>query len=243
MPRGVLKSDLDGLDAECVKIAKQMIEGPETGPAAIANDSTLRAELEKSFGTKIPAGYTYFGQFVDHDITFDPASSLMRRNDPSGLRNFRTPRLDLDSVYGRGRDDQPYLYDTTDNRNKLLIGQVVASGFRDLPRNSQGRALIGDPRNDDNVIVSQLHLAFLLAHNALVARADKIRMADPFEEARRTLRCLYQYIVWNDFIKRVTIHEMHDRALKLVDAGIRKMKWTLGLEDIYSWEKTAVHAH
>ena len=159
VPRGVLKSDLDGLDAECVKIAKQMIEGPETGPAAIANDSTLRAELEKSFGSKIPAGYTYFGQFVDHDITFDPASSLMRRNDPSGLRNFRTPRLDLDSVYGRGRDDQPYLYDTTDNRNKLLIGQVVASGFRDLPRNSQGRALIGDPRNDDNVIVSQLHLA------------------------------------------------------------------------------------
>ena len=42
---------------------------------------------------KIPAGYTYFGQFVDHDITFDPTSSLMRMNDPNRLRNFRTPDL------------------------------------------------------------------------------------------------------------------------------------------------------
>ncbi|MGI9490865.1 MAG: peroxidase family protein, partial [Geminicoccaceae bacterium] len=57
----------------------------------------------------IPAGYTYLGQFIDHDITFDPTSSLMRQNDPNGLLNFRTPRLDLDNVYGRGPAEQPYL--------------------------------------------------------------------------------------------------------------------------------------
>ena len=59
----------------------------------------------------IPAAYTYLGQFIDHDLTFDPASSLQRQNDPDALVDFRTPRFDLDNVYGRGPDDQPYLYD------------------------------------------------------------------------------------------------------------------------------------
>ena len=59
----------------------------------------------------IPALYTYLGQFIDHDITFDPASSLQKQNDPDALIDFRTPAFDLDNVYGRGPDDQPYLYD------------------------------------------------------------------------------------------------------------------------------------
>src|SRR6516162_8755632 len=66
----------------------------------------------------IPAAFTYFGQFIDHDLTFDPASSLQRQNDPDALVDFRTPRFDLDSVYGRGPDDQPYLY--ADGRHFLL---------------------------------------------------------------------------------------------------------------------------
>jgi hypothetical protein len=57
----------------------------------------------------IPSAYTYFGQFIDHDLTFDPASSLQKQNDPDALVDYRTPRFDLDNVYGRGPDDQPYL--------------------------------------------------------------------------------------------------------------------------------------
>jgi hypothetical protein len=92
----------------------------------------------------IPAGYTYLGQFVDHDITFDPTSSLQRRNDPEQLHNFRTPRFDLDNIYGRGPDDQPYLYSQAE-RGKLLIGAnraiiaddgtVQKKAEPDLPRN------------------------------------------------------------------------------------------------------------
>src|SRR5215471_9131871 len=59
----------------------------------------------------ITAGYTYLGQFIDHDITFDPASSLQRKNDPHALIDYRTPRFDLDNLYGRGPADQPYLYE------------------------------------------------------------------------------------------------------------------------------------
>lgn len=58
----------------------------------------------------IPAGYTYFGQFVDHDLTFDPRSSLQKKNDPESLEDFRSPAFDLDCLYGRGPDDQPYMY-------------------------------------------------------------------------------------------------------------------------------------
>ena len=73
----------------------------------------------------IPALYTYLGQFVDHDITFDPASSLEKQNDPDGLVDFRTPALDLDNVYGRGPDDQPYLYDGGDS---FLLGDPIQGG-------------------------------------------------------------------------------------------------------------------
>src|SRR5437870_12564553 len=87
----------------------------------------------------IPALYTYLGQFIDHDLTFDPASSLQQQNDPDALVDFRTPRFDLDCVYGRGPDDQPYLYQ--DDGVHLLLGRRLTgnphdSRTRDLPRNT-----------------------------------------------------------------------------------------------------------
>jgi Animal haem peroxidase len=218
-----------------------MIEAPGESPEAIASDSAtgkkLRRRLTK-FNSRIPAGYTYFGQFVDHDITFDPTPLETRRIDPNGLLNFRTPRLDLDSVYGRGSDDQPYLYDQRD-AGKFFIGKAHGSRLRDLPRNSppQSRALIGDMRNDENAIVSQIHLAFLLAHNALVHRARDEKLADPFEAARRTLRWLYQFVVWHDFVKRITDATTHERALGLVKDRDGSTRWVLGTEDVYEWKK------
>lgn len=95
----------------------------------------------------IPALYTYLGQFIDHDLTFDPASSLQKQNDPDALIDFRTPRFDLDCVYGRGPDDQPYLYDGS---NQFLLGGPLSGGgdpqARDLVRNQATPQRVGRVR-------------------------------------------------------------------------------------------------
>lgn len=163
----------------------------------------------------IPALYTYLGQFIDHDITFDPASSLQKQNDPDALVDFRTPALDLDNVYGRGPDDQPYLYDGND---AFLLGDPIAGGSpgaRDLPRNAANprRALIGDPRNDENTIVSQLQGLFLRFHNRSLA--DHPGMA--FADVQRLVRFHYQYVVLYDFLPRI----VHSSVLSHLKTGLR----------------------
>ncbi|MEU4428655.1 LysM peptidoglycan-binding domain-containing protein [Actinoplanes sp. NPDC024001] len=174
----------------------------------------------------IPAAYTYLGQFIDHDITLEAqqpgfgSGTVAELLDPdmqplpladirNALRNLRTATLDLDSLYGL---PAPRVGD------KLGIGPVFnldgeepptvrppgKSDDNDLPREGPSddithdrAALIGDPRNDENLIVSQLHVAFLKAHNALIDQGL------PFTEARRVLRQHYQHIVVHDFLKKV----------------------------------------
>jgi hypothetical protein len=102
-------------DGKLGALADTMFEPEETG-----NDD----EESEFDNPNIVAGITYLGQFIDHDLTFDPASKLQRQNDPDALHNFRTPRFDLDSVYGRGPDDEPYLYKP--DGIKLRIGKNAA---------------------------------------------------------------------------------------------------------------------
>jgi hypothetical protein len=178
------------------------------------------AGTEPRLNPDLPAGYTYVGQFIDHDITFDPASSLQQQNDPDALHDFRTPRFDLDSLYAKGPSQDPFLYDQDPSDARLkgaafLLGKNVGNG-RDLPRNSQGRALIGDPRNDENLIVSQLHCAFLRFHNKLAAHiADRtqLRGQELFLETQRRVRWHYQWMVIHDFLKRVAGSHLVDQLV------------------------------
>src|SRR5882672_9073285 len=206
-------------DKEALTIlAGEMTADPETDPkdknfpAASLEDPKKRIQ-DNEENAGIPSGYTYLGQFIDHDITFDPASSLQQRNDPDALIDFRTPRLDLDSLYGRGPADQPYMY--ADDK-KFLMGRPLFADIKrtnslDLPRvesfRGAKRALIGDKRNDENVIVSQLHGAMLRFHNKLVDEDSTASFAD----IQQRVRWHYQWIVVNDFLIKVCGEEVvHD---------------------------------
>ena len=234
-PPGIPEAQIDAFFLDIANTL--MTERPGEDPADLLE---ITPELEAEFQsgevgdvtTGIPAGYTYFGQFVDHDVTFDSASSLERRNDPQAIDNVRTPRLDLDNVYGRGVADQPYMFD---EKGMFLTGTVAGSTLRDLPRNPDGIAIIGDKRNDENAIVSQLQLAFLLAHNTLQQRAVDADMDNPHEAARKTLRWLYQWVVWNDFLRRVCNNAVHDAALTLESKPCGGVEWELGFDHIYKW--------
>ncbi len=173
-------------------LAQSMDEGPAPDPAGDAD---------------LPAGYIFLGQFIDHDITLDVVSSLGKEASPNQIRNLRTPRLELDNVYGDGPEAEPFQYDTN-REGYLLIGNETNPD--DLPRNSQGVALIGDPRNDENGIVSQLQLLFLRFHNAVLSQVEKGRIEDnigeeesSFDKARRIVRWHYQWIVRNEFLPAV----------------------------------------
>jgi hypothetical protein len=165
-------------------------------------DGTAATNLDND---TIPAGFTFFGQFVDHDLTFDPTSILERQNDPEAIENFRTPSLELDNVYGSGPRASRHLYDVNDPA-KFLVEKLNGPGSQDdMPRNSQNTALIADPRNDENVIVSQLHVAILKFHNAIVdkLRADKIDDSQVFAQAQRMVRWHYQWIILNEFLPKI----------------------------------------
>jgi hypothetical protein len=177
------------------------------------------ADPEENSG--ISAGYTYFGQFIDHDLSFDPASSLQQQNDPDALEDYRTPRFDLDCVYGRGPDDQPYLYEQ-DGRHMVLCPS--AGGAPTLPRGQSsdgqpGRALIGDPRNDENVIVSQLHTAVIGFHNRMV---ELMRGAN-VREVQQQVRWHYQWVVLKDFLPTIvgqeTVDDVLGRGLRFFNPG------------------------
>jgi hypothetical protein len=171
----------------------------------------------------VPSGFTYLGQFIDHDLTLDTSGIGERIDDPMTIENFRTPALDLDSVYGLGPGASPQLY-ARDPANdfapsaKFLIGVADASrnvntadpeipSFQnDLPRSPEGFALIGDHRNDENLLVAQTHLAFLKFHNKVVDKliADGLGGGDLFAEARKLVTWHYQWIVLFDFVERLT---------------------------------------
>jgi hypothetical protein len=186
--------------------------------AALENPPTPEDQDDDEENSGISAGYTYLGQFIDHDLTFDPNSSLDKQNDPNALVDYRTPRFDLDSVYGRGPDDQPYLYE--DGGLRMLLGRPLTGNphdpkTRDLPRNVPGsgpkRALIGDPRNDENVIVSQLQGIFLRFHNRMV---EVLQGTDAtFEDVQRYVRWHYQWVVLHDFLPTILGQETLEKIL------------------------------
>lgn len=188
----------------------------------------------------IAAGYTYWGQFIDHDVTLNDLSPLAGRDivdvfEPMApgevirtIVNLRRPTLDLDSVFGDGpRGEAAHFYQPDGIRLKIGSNVIDGGGAtpppasdlnRDLPRDPNALPLIGDARNDENLIVAQLHVGFMRFYNAVVDRlaANGLSGVDLLKQAVKLVRWQYQWLVVNDYLMTVA---QKDVVQDVVDHG------------------------
>ena len=163
-----------------------------------------------------PAGYTFFAQFLFHDLTYELVRRLSTER-PSSTVQGGPSSLRLHTLYGPGPEIAPHLYAFYDQdyfSGRLL--DAPAGTKQDLPRNRQGRALMADPRNDENVVLSQLHLGMIRFHNAMV---DKIASSGDsgtslFNRAQQQVRWHYQWAIVNDFLPLVVEPAQVEAALQ-----------------------------
>ncbi|MEL7123741.1 MAG: peroxidase family protein, partial [Bacteroidota bacterium] len=149
---------------------------------------------------RIPAGYTYLGQFIVHDLNFDVHTHTDVEDYPGVNLNMRTPPLDLDSVYGQGPIGTPIYFDQRPEKNfgrtHFLIDELgVVNSEKtikeiDLPRISHAEGIdvpiIPDIRNDEHIILSQLHAAVLSFHNNAVDKRIKKDGKEQINDNRTT---------------------------------------------------------
>jgi hypothetical protein len=193
---GRLFPDLPALVVDPEALLALGVEGGPCDGSISAGAPIVEAE--------VAAGWPMFGQFVAHDLTAD-RSPLTLHAEVEGLRNARSPSINLEPLYASGPVGQPYLYQR-DDPAKLLLSPDA----HDVPRNSEGIALIGDPRNDVHVFMTHLHVLFCKLHNLLVdrLREDGVDEHTLFDDARRAATWHYQWIVLRDFLPRLVGDEL-----------------------------------
>jgi TAT (twin-arginine translocation) pathway signal sequence len=199
------------------------------GPKALIVDPTVNGNptTANPYGTNpdnptMTAGSTFVGQFTDHDITFDQTSQLGVPQNPLVSPNTRTPALDLDSVFGGGPGLRPDLYVPNPGGSVGPALKIGTGGVHeDVPRLDNGdgtySALLGDPRNDENVIIAGLHSAHILFYNQFLAEltehdlasfpaarhADRANRYVQFLISRQVTLWHYQWLLVNEHLPQI----------------------------------------
>ena len=210
------------------------------GPKALIVDPSVNGNPTASnpYGTNpdnptMTAGSTFLGQFIDHDITFDQTSTLGEPQNPLTSPNTRTPRLDLDSVFGGGPGHRPDLYvehpdGSVGAKLKLGAGGVHEDVPRVANRDGTYSALLGDPRNDESVIIGGLHCAHIMFYNRVLdelaehdlrrfpsaRRVDHANRHERFLLAREVTLWHYQWLLVNEHLPQIAGQAVVNHVLK-----------------------------
>jgi hypothetical protein len=222
-----------GLEAALLELGKKggildAKDALDRGPIDLIVDPALSANNPNNAGHT--AGTTFIGQFMDHDMTFDLTSRLGQPTPPEDSPNSRTPAFDLDSVYGGGPGESPELYERSRRGSPTKFKLQSGGLFEDLARNSDGTAIISDPRNDENVMIAGLQTAFYLFHNKAVdyvrQRDGRLDSEDVFRTARRLTTWHYQWIIVHEILPLFVGQELVDDIL---DRGRRFYRPSVGV--------------
>jgi hypothetical protein len=169
---------------------------------------------------------TYFGQFVDHDLTLD--STPMREAgwyEPVDTINHRTPWLDLDCLYGDGPRSSRHHHLYESDHASFRIGHSSRGGEPfDVPFTYDGHLALADERNGENIIIRQIHAMFLKLHNVAV-REQPITLAprQRFDQARDRVRWQYQWLVRNWFLPEICHPAIYEAV---IEKGDRRIDWS-----------------
>ncbi|BCG98784.1 hypothetical protein MesoLj131b_07840 [Mesorhizobium sp. 131-2-5] len=169
----------------------------------------------------IPAGYTYFGQFVLHDLTSMTPSITPGKSKP---KNIRSATLDLDSVFGAmppgGASASSQACPAP-----MAVGETTDGRLLDLPRATDGMPCIADRRNDSNLALAQTHMALIRFFNAVR------RLSDDADEARRLTQLHLQSVVLHDYARRlidnVIYQDVMERGRAVIDVDADGFKLPL----------------
>jgi hypothetical protein len=239
---GLLAESAGGRAADSVPPFRFTRMGPKGVNRQLGDPNRRRVANAMTAGgggaSQIPAGFTYLGQFIDHDMTFDKTNVMLGANvSPAQLLQARSPSLDLDSLYGGGPQDpdSAKFYESDGlhlkmGKTRADLGIPAKNGF-DLPRgagNTQAkkrRAIVPDLRNDENLAVAQTHLAFSRFHNRVVdTKLGSVPASAKFATAREIVTKHYQWMILTDYLPRICapgiVKDVFDNGRKAFEVGV-----------------------
>ncbi|MBU2977708.1 peroxidase family protein [Alteromonas sp. C1M14] len=187
-----IADDTEGsFDTDALALLRQNVAAPVT-----AASPSVGVKPMIPLNGKLPAGYTYWGQWIAHDIV-EPTHP--NQNHYSSRKV--TPCLNLDSLYGVEKGLPSHIY--VDERGFFRL----PDNSWDCLRDSHQTPLLPEPRNNDNAIILQFHVQWQRIHNNILNTLSTQPLPHLwddgryFYQARRLTTQLFHHLVKQEWLK------------------------------------------
>ena len=180
----------------------------------------------------VDCGYTYFGQFVAHDLTKDVSSvDEAWRKEPEELENLQTPKLDLGVLYGDGPESSGELYEEDRVRLKVGLSRPGGRSF-DICVGADGGRVLADDRGAENLILRQMTAVFARLHNFAVEqfRGEIAEEKALFERARLQTQWQFQWLVCRDYLQTLLDLKVYKKVFGESRSTIRWDTFSIPIE-------------